>query len=391
MSFLKKLFGGNPELKPEPGEEPKIEASALETGKEQPILPWLEASRNPWGIRLLDLRPITLNMLSSSKDPLAAQNAISYQGEDGSSFWGIRPDSTRVTETALAFVTEGRLEAGALFTPNRMEHKWAIYFDGTTISFVRSWQRKVLVIARTSQQENVLTVDSIEGMFTPDESPAFTKAILVFLLTSNCAKEIVPAPLPQSLSDDTYKAGLWAFSLYGNMAQVGVFGEDILATAQKPLRCHTLLHIAVARNELDTVQRLILEDGSNINGLAGDGLGPLHWSLSATGGGTEAMEKLLQLGADPDARSDEGATPLMNAVQSNKPAHVAMLLAAGAAIDARDNRGFTALHRASEMGHTELVAYLLERGADKTLAVGEHTALSFAVGRGHAAIVELLR
>lgn len=359
--------------------------------QDEPVLPWLEASRNPWGIRLLNLRPVTLNMLSSSKDPLAAQNAVSYNGEDGSSFWGIRPDSTRVMETALAFVTEGRLEAGALFIPNKMEHKWAIYFDGITISFVRSWQRKVVVIARTSQQENVLTVDRIEGMFTPDESPAFTKAVLVFLLISHSAKEIVPAPLPQSLSDDTYKAGLWAFSLYGNMAHVGVFGEDILATAQKPkpLRCHTLLHIAVARNQLDAVQKLV-EEGSNINGLAGDGLAPLHWSISPAGGGTEAMEKLLQLGADPDARSDQGATPLMNAAQSNKPAHVAMLLAAGAAIDARDHRGFTALHRAAEIGYTELVAYLLQQGADKTLAVGEHTALSVAVGRGHAAIVELL-
>ena len=389
MSFLKKLFGVKPEFKPEPGAESKFEAPASKPGKDKPALPWLEAS-NPWGIRLLDLRPVTQHMLSSSKDPLAAQNAVSYNGEDGSSFWGIRPDSTRVMETALAFVTEGRLEAGVLFLPNTMEHKWAIFFDGTTISFVRSWQRKVLVIARTSQQENVLTVDRIEGMFTSEESPAFTKAMLVFLLNSHCAKEIVPAPLSLSLSDDTYNAGLWAFSLYGNMAHVGVFSEDILATAQKPLRSHTLLHIAVARNDLDTVQRLVLEEGFNINGLAGDGMASLHWSLAAAGAGTEALEKLLQLGADPDVRSAEGATPLMNAVQSNKPAHMMILLAAGAAIDARDDRGFTALHRAAEMGHTELVVYLLQQGADKTIAVGEHTALSFAVGRGHAAIVELL-
>jgi hypothetical protein len=389
MSFLKRLFGDKPELKPESGEEPTVEASKKEEGQAEAVLPWLEASQNPWGIRLLDLRPVTQHMVSTSKDPQAAQNAISYNGEDGSSFWGMGPDNTRVIEAALPFVTNGRLDAGVLFMPSRMENKWAIYFDGTTLSFVRSWQRKVLVVAKTSRQENVLTIDSIQGMFTSDESPAFTKAMLAFLLVSHSAKEIVPAPLPEKLSTDTYNAALWAFSVYGNMAQIGVFSEDFLATTKKPLRAHSLLHIAIARNELDKAQKLVLEEGFNLNGLAGDGLTPLHWSLAAAG--TGAMEKLLQLGADPDARSAEGATPLMNAVQSNKPAHLELLVAAGASINATDLRGFTALHRAAEMGHTELAEYLLRKGADKTISVGEHTALSFAMKRGHTAIVELLR
>jgi hypothetical protein len=34
-----------------------------------PTLNWIEASENPWGIRLLDLRPITQGMLSTSQDP----------------------------------------------------------------------------------------------------------------------------------------------------------------------------------------------------------------------------------------------------------------------------------------------------------------------------------
>jgi len=53
---------------------------------EEKDLPWIEASQNPWNIKLLDLRPISQTMLSTSKDPLMATNAVSYSGEDGTIF-----------------------------------------------------------------------------------------------------------------------------------------------------------------------------------------------------------------------------------------------------------------------------------------------------------------
>ena len=46
-------------------------------------LNWIAANQNPWNTELLDLRPISQTMLSTSKDPLMASNAISYQQEDG--------------------------------------------------------------------------------------------------------------------------------------------------------------------------------------------------------------------------------------------------------------------------------------------------------------------
>jgi ankyrin repeat protein len=65
--------------------------------------------------------------------------------------------------------------------------------------------------------------------------------------------------------------------------------------------------------------------------------------------------------------SPEGAAPVMNAVQSNKPDKLNLLLLSGAVVNYRGNRGFTALHRAAEMGHIELVKILPANDADRSI------------------------
>ena len=50
MSFLKRFFGKGKE------EEPKEQRQ----GQPDVQLKWVEPSENPWGLRLVDLRPITL-------------------------------------------------------------------------------------------------------------------------------------------------------------------------------------------------------------------------------------------------------------------------------------------------------------------------------------------
>ena len=122
-------------------------------------------------------------------------------------------------------------------------------------------------------------------------------------------------------------------------------------------------------------------------------LRPITQTMLATSSNPQMaqMEKLSELGANPDSPSAEGATPLMNAVQSNKTDHVNLLLQSGANANAIDKRGFTSLHRAAEMGHLDIVNTLLKSGADKNSSSGGHTALSFAEKRGHEEIVKVLR
>lgn len=375
MSFFKRLFGKS---KKEENKEEK--ESVLK-------LPWLESSENQWNVRLLDLRPLINSIFSTSSDPKMAENAISYGGDDGTSFWGIKPNNNRTIPANLSLPIDTVLEAGVLFTPNTMEHKWAIYFDGIYLIFIRSWLRQVFVIAKTSQKNNQLIIENIIGEFTENETPEFTIAVLNFLLISHAMGEVVPAPLPKELELDTNRAGTWAFSSYGNMAHLGIFDENFIPLPKGILRSHSLLHIAVAKSNMDEIERQV-KKGTNVNLLAGDGLATLHWSIACES--IESMDKLIELGADPNVRTLQGATPLMNAVQSNKIEHFNLLLQSGALVNAKDNRGFTALHRAAEMGHLEIVKILLSKGADKTVEAENHTALSLARARENKEIIELL-
>ncbi|WP_073551907.1 ankyrin repeat domain-containing protein [Elizabethkingia meningoseptica] len=372
MSFFKKLFGRDNKQKPEASEE---------------NLPWIEPSENPWNIKLLDLRPISQKMFSTSKDRQIAMNAVSYGGEDGTTFWGQKPENNRIISSSLIYPIDGILLPGVLFTPNTMEHKWAIYFDGEFLIFIRSWLKQVFVIAKTSQRNNQLIIEDINGEFTEGESEEFTNSFLNFLIISHVIGEVVPAPLPKELITKTRDAGLWAFSSYGNMAHVGVFDEKFVASTTKKLCSYSLLHIAVAKSDIVGIENQI-KKGMNINSLANDGLATLHWSIAPKS--IDSMQKLLELGADPNIKSIQGATPIMNASQSNKIDHLKILLKFGALVNAKDDRGFTALHRAAEMGHKEILELLLENGADKNIQADGHTALALAKTKKHKLIIELL-
>ena len=373
MSFFKKLFGTDKKQETTPITEES--------------LPWIEPSENAWGLRLLDLRPISQTMLSTSKDPQMATNAISYGGEDGMHFWGQKPNNQNNISINLSIPIDNSLEPGVLFTPDTMEHKWAIYFDGEYLIFIRSWLRQVFVIAKTTQKNNQLFIENIIGTFTEEESPEFSKAVLNFLLISHSIGDIVPAPLPKELELNTRSAGLWAFSSYGNMAHIGIFDENFLPIPTGKLRSHSLLHIAVAKSDIKEIERQV-KNGTSVNTLAGDGLATLHWSIANDT--IEPMQKLFELGADPNVRTTQGATPIMNAVQSNKIDHLNLLLKSGALINAKDNRGFTALHRAAEMGHLDILRILLSNGADKTIEAENHTALSLAKARENKDVIDLL-
>ena len=87
------------------------------------------------------------------------------------------------------------------------------------------------------------------------------------------------------------------------------------------------LALAATRNAAETV-RTILERGSAADERDG-GLTPLMWAARA--GAIDAMQALLDAGADPDARDTRRHwTPLLHAIHRQHPAAVRLLLDRGA-------------------------------------------------------------
>lgn len=379
---LKRIFGQKPQSPSSPSEP------ELPSGPSEPELPWIEASENPWGVRLLDVRPVTHTMISASQDASCAKNAISFGGDDGASFIGHAPRANQTVELGLRFPIDRMLADGVLFTPRQMEHKWAIFLRERRLIFVRSWTRTVYAIAEVIEHSDHVVLTTLRGSLLGEgEPPELSARAADYLVHSHALGVPYPAPLPDGLSRTPRKAALWCMSSYGNRASFATEETFQRPDPGKPLRSHSLLHLSVARSDGDAVQRH-LRAGMPVDLLAGDGLAPLHWALAAKQ--PEMLDLLLSNGSSVDVRSDEGSTPLMLAVQGRRLDHARFLLERGADARAADARDFTSLHRAAEMGQLDMAQLLLANGASPTAEAGVHTPLSLARGRKEAAMEALL-
>ena len=148
----------------------------------------------------------------------------------------------------------------------------------------------------------------------------------------------------------------------------------------------------------EDVARLLTEKGASVNRGNKDTT-PL--ALAVSMGDPDGVRVLLDKGADVNARTARGETPLGLTIRERMPndwneaaadqAIMRLLLDAGADVHARGKNGDTALHTAAMSNRADLAALLLEHGADVN---GRNhsgmTPLHFAAPAGHTAVVELL-
>jgi ankyrin repeat protein len=142
------------------------------------------------------------------------------------------------------------------------------------------------------------------------------------------------------------------------------------------------------QNWSETMIKALPDYNINFDAQGGSGL-PLH--LAAQNGNLGIVMALLSSGADPNARTVSGRTPIFQASQNGHQDIVDELILAGADVNTKAEMEITALHLACSNGRERCAKSLIRAGADvDAISSTIHTPLAIAAYKAHAEAVEAL-
>lgn len=146
---------------------------------------------------------------------------------------------------------------------------------------------------------------------------------------------------------------------------------------------------AIALNRREIVETMLEQEPRLIHKQAPDRIGSLHVAAHFADGDLVSM--LLSRGADAnDSKNPKMITPIFFA-WTEPLSNAEILLRAGADVNARSKHGFTPLHWAAKTGRIGYVRLLLAHGAFANAQTnGRQTAWAFAVRHGHREVASLL-
>jgi ankyrin repeat protein/GTPase SAR1 family protein len=168
----------------------------------------------------------------------------------------------------------------------------------------------------------------------------------------------------------------------GNLSMVKTLIDSGANLENKDARGYTPLALAVLNDHKGTVSALVKEFGCDPN----DGVS-LH--VACREGNLDIVSILICLGADVGNTGVRGNTPLHEAIRTENVAQT--LLKHKSNPNARNNQGITPLHIACGLGNMSMVKTLIDCGANlENKNASGYTPLALAVRNGHKGIVSAL-
>jgi quinoprotein dehydrogenase-associated probable ABC transporter substrate-binding protein len=117
-----------------------------------------------------------------------------------------------------------------------------------------------------------------------------------------------------------------------------------------------------------------LKDGADLN---------VELANAVNAHSEERVRLLLDRGADPNMRDNQGYAPIHHAARNRYASLVALLADRGADVNARDSDGFTALLHAINRNHVPTIEMIAKKGGDLEAATTQGiTPLTWAIGDG---------
>ena len=160
-------------------------------------------------------------------------------------------------------------------------------------------------------------------------------------------------------TDEKGQTGLYISLREGSFKSAAVLLKQAqLQLDQANAAGETALMMGALKGHAGWVQQL-LDRGARVDGLAGKGgkaWTALHYACS--GPQADTVKVLLARGADRNARSPNGSTPLMMAARYGTEDQVDLLLKAGADLQLRNDLGLSAADFARQAGRDKLAERL---------------------------------
>lgn len=206
----------------------------------RPDIEWLDGPSSPWGVPVLDVRPVTQRAHATPRETQSAAQIAAFARESGASFQGITPPDGRPIGAGLRYRTTGVLADGVLFCPTQIEHKWALYYRDHRIIVVRSARRHVELVADVVQRDSHVNITTLHGtLVDPEEDAEWTVRAFDYLIRSHALDTPYPVPLPEGIESSPAGAAMWCTTFFGNMAHFATPHRLHVGVPDKPL--HTWL------------------------------------------------------------------------------------------------------------------------------------------------------
>ena len=383
---------------------------------------WLSAEESPFGVRTLDLRPVTGGMMSTTTDPANASRAISWGRATVDAIPPIDLGAgAKTIACALSYPVAPAFPDGLLFAPQAMEEKWALFHRAGSIVAVRSWTGQVAAVARGTRVGDRLVIEDLTTAETGLAGFGEPVAMFDWLVRTHALGQALPLPVSEPELELLAGVPLMVFGPFGRLAAfaaVGfsapepvwplrafgvviqaVSGCDVAkvrallaagadANVPSPIGGFTALHVAMVRGEVE-MMRALLAGGANVKLRTDRGMDPIGLGI-VQGAPPAILEELRAAGAALDVVNIDGFGLLHAAAEVNRPEIVAWLTGRGGALETRTGRGLTPLHIACGLGHADAARALIAAGADATAPSPSGTPREIAQREGHPSVAALL-